>query len=103
MLTNPPDSHQHNNLIGKSLAALAKSRRIPRLFTIDYDCTKLKSRSPVSRAEFAKRMNCEGTEYTNGRITLDTGVMFRNMAELKEHFEQMGAYALMWLDEESHA
>jgi len=86
------------NTIGKALASLAKSRRFPRLFVLSYDCTKLTSRNPVTRAEFAKRLDCEGTEYSNGRVTLDTGVMFKNVGEMKEHFGAMGSYTLCDLE-----
>ena len=96
-----------NSIVGTAVTAIAKARRsdLPKLFTLTYDHTKIPTKNSWSRAEFAKKTECEGTLYTNGRLTLDTGVMFKNLDEMKRHFDEMGLYHLVWSngDEETNA
>jgi hypothetical protein len=90
-----------NALVGNAVTAIAKARKphSPRTFTLDYDSSKIKTRNAFNREQFKKRHTVEGTLYTKGSVTLDTGVFFEHgMAELREHFARAGTATLTWLD-----
>ncbi len=73
-----------------------KRRDVPRLFSIDYNHKKIKPfiRSGLYLAEAdAARHETQtrfGTLYPNGVVTLDNGVAYRSLSEMKDMFEAMG-------------
>ena len=99
-----PTNQPHVSLPAPVMPPSRKSD-LPRLFTLTYDSSKLKSKDPQVRAEFTKRYECEGVLFTNGHVILDSGVMFRNVLEMRDHFDVMGTYHIVWSngDEETNA
>lgn len=71
----------------------------PHLFILDYDNSKLKSRNPWTHEQKKIKHTCEGTVYSNGRVTLDNGTTFENTDEMSCHFELAGNYTLTYLEE----
>jgi hypothetical protein len=81
--------------------ALAGVRDAPRLFQIEYDNRRVKSKNPwTNQAKMQKHMRW-GTQYPNGMVTLESGICFRDMDELRLHFEALGEYTVTWEDEAS--
>lgn len=71
----------------------------PVLFEIVYDLHKTYTRNPIKRIENQQKMRSWGTRYPYtdlaGGITLQNGVYFRDMDELRDHFGGQGSYELL--------
>jgi len=77
----------------------------PRLFTLTYDRTKLKSANPVTRLEYQKRLMVWGAQFPHtgdfpDSVCLQNGTSFLSLIDLDEHFSSMGAYVIEWQDEQ---
>lgn len=90
--------HVDFSYVGAKLAKALHKQPGPRLFTLEYDSSKIKTKNAFNLAQFKKRRSCEGTLYSNGAVTLDNGTFFQNMAEVRDHFAQMGTATLTWSD-----
>lgn len=75
----------------------SKPRKLPRVFLLTYDASKLPIRR-TSHFDKHKQHEAWGTLYPNGCITLDTGAVFQGLYEVMHHFEQAGNYKIVWLE-----
>jgi len=67
----------------------AKSRQLPRLFQITYTAT---------RFHLKQTHTLWGTQYPNGCIALENGVVFGDgMIEMEEHFKRAGTFEVQWI------
>jgi hypothetical protein len=75
----------------------SKPRKLPRIFLLTYDSSKLHLHRVPS---FNKHEQHEawGTLYPNGLVTLETGVIFESLSEMRQHFEQAGNWRIQWLE-----
>lgn len=93
------------------LRALATQRNAPvaqavgpRLFTLNYDSSKIKTRNAFNREQFSKRHTLYGvvwpaTSYApSGGVSLSNSTTFRDLSEVREHFAQAGTATLTWLE-----
>src|SRR5438270_729386 len=65
-----------------------KSKRLPKLFQITYD---------ASRFHLKQTHTLWGTQYPNGTIALENGVVFGDgLTELEEHFKRAGSFEVRW-------
>ena len=67
----------------------SKHRQLPRLFEIVYDARHF---------HLKERHTLWGTQYPNGCITLENGVVFPDgITELQEHFKRAGKFEMRWV------
>jgi hypothetical protein len=64
---------------------------------MEYDLSKTPR---LRRSDKIVKYSCWGTLYPRGTVSLDIGVVFTTMSELREHFEQSGKYSIRWFEEE---
>ncbi len=100
--------HDAGNLAQQAMTNLIKARKpgLPRLFTLEYDSSKLKTKNAFNREAFKKRHLLYGvvwpsTDYAPaGGVSLSNSTTYRDVTELQEHFGQAGTATLFWLDTE---
>lgn len=69
---------------------------VPRNFTLYWDNHKI-----LSKYRDKDDWNeAWGTQYPIGTVTLENGMFFRNMDEMKAHYRAMGDIRITWLDEQ---
>lgn len=79
---------------------------LPRLFTLEYDNSKVKSANPWTRTQLKDKHERWGVLWVEGGVSLSSGVYFTTLDELRDHFHQAGIYRMVWQDtgeEESNA
>jgi len=69
---------------------------VPRLFVLHWDNHKVLSK----RRDKDDWHEAYGTLYPTGTVTLDNGMFYRTMGELRAAYEAMGSYRVEFLDEE---
>jgi len=72
-----------------------RTRRKTRLFALEYDNCRFET---LSDRERLKVKSAEGTHYSNGCVTLDTGTDFTSMGKLQSHFNISGYYLVIYQD-----
>jgi hypothetical protein len=86
----------------EAIVKTKRPRQLPRLFELTYDRTKLKSRNPVTRLDYQVKLTLWGTDYPPtdlpSGVGLQNGTWFRDVQELRDHFEAMGEYDIIWHD-----
>lgn len=78
------------------VAALLARRKQPRLFFLEWDNRKTKTRDPQKHVA----QEAWGTCYPNGLVTLDNGQRFESLSEMHHLLDLHGSYEIHWLDEE---
>jgi hypothetical protein len=87
-------------------SSLARFPRMPsptgkeRLFTLTYDMRKRRSANPSFNAQKTREQSVRGVQWVDGKVSLETGDLFVALDELKNHYEQMGSYRIVF-DEEA--
>lgn len=76
--------------------ALLARRKQPRLFLLEWDNRKTKTRDPHKNV----MQEAWGTCYPNGLVTLDNGQRFDSLSEMHHVLDLHGSYEIHWLDEE---
>lgn len=81
----------------------------PRTFYLEYDTSRIQSRSRARSAQareiLARRTTLYGAQWPStdttpgGSISLSNGVFFSSLSELEHEFERYGQYHLTWLDD----
>lgn len=83
--------------------APARQRRadMPRLFTLEYDNSRVKSANPQTRAAAREKQFRWGVLWPEGGVSLSSqGNYYTSLVELRLWLEEHGAYELRFLDEE---
>ncbi len=80
---------------------------IPRLFTITYDNTKVKTKNPNMLVQFKRTIMLYGVvwpgtdDHPQGGVSLSNSTSYRSMDEVREHFGNAGQYSITWLDDDN--
>jgi hypothetical protein len=74
-------------------------QNVPHFFTISYNRTKIPTRNPATRADYARFITMWATDYPPtedypGSVVLQNGVFFQTMDELNAHFARMGSFTI---------
>lgn len=72
---------------------LRRPGQLPRIFSLHYDNHKVNSR----RRDKDDWHHCFGTLYPEGGVTLEFGMFYRNMGELRAAYEKMGDCRIAFL------
>ena len=70
----------------------------PTLFKLTYNRTKLKTRSPKQRHEYAQYLTILGVDFPQGDfprlVALQTGDVFDSIDELTSFYDKIGSYTI---------
>lgn len=100
---------QPRNTLPASLPAslLRKRADSPRLFTLVYDNSRVKSANPQYRQQAREKQHRFGVLWPEGGVSLSSqGNYFTSMDSLRDYLDERGVYTLTWVDsgeEESNA
>jgi hypothetical protein len=94
------------DLSGRNNRVIGEVRRLPpceekvlqaRLFRLKWNYSKSK-RAPRSGDKCVWH-ECEGTRYATGWVSLDFGMLYMCLSDLKEELDRNGQYEIIGLDE----
>lgn len=68
-----------------------------RLFSLAWDNSKCEG---MAEDERLRKHRCEGVQFSNGLIALDSGVGFESLEEMRAHIEVAGQMTITFYDEQ---
>lgn len=86
-------------------SSLARFPRVPsstgkeRLFTLTYDMRKRRSANPSFNTKKTQQITLRGVQWVDGKASLETGDIFVSLLELRDHYEHIGEYSIVFDDE----